>query len=1069
MAITAAELSIKVDADTSAAEKGLDGVEKATSGLGKTLGDVGKTAAGFALGAGITQAPAFLFDAAKAAADDAASMAQLEQAVTNAEGSYAAHAEAINAAIAAGQAKAFSDDESRAALAVLTAQLGDADEAMSRLSLAQDLARGTGMSLEAAAKLLGKTSDENTNTLKKYGVTLGENATAQDVMNAVDQKFGGQAAAFAESGAGQFAIMNDQLGEAKEALGAQLLPVLVAFTGLMTATLIPALNAVVASFAPLGAIVGSFVEAIGGATPILIALAPVLVAIGAAVLASVVPAMITWVTTTYAQVVAMTLLNASLLPIIAIALAIGVAIAALYLAWSTNFLGIQEITASVVDAVVAAFNWVVSALSTALDAILSAWNAAWPVMQAVIETVWAAISAAVTTYITVVRTVIEAALGVIQAIWNAVWPVLQAVVEAVWPVIAAVVGTYIAAAQAAIETGLAAMQAIWNAVWPVMQAVIEAVWPVIASVVTTYIGAAQAAISTAIDVIRGVWAFWQEAQTTIETVWAAISSTVSAAATAIAGFIGTMKDAVITHIGGMVSSVQGFIEDMVTTVTGFFQTLYDDVTGKVGELVDEAVRLIGALPGEALAALGDLSTTLYSAGVDLIQGLTQGIIDTAKAAIDAVVGVVGGIVDAAKGAAGIHSPSTVFKEIGSDAILGFIIGMDAEKQAAVSKAAEIAMAVIDVVRAMLALGRDILAAGDQDWSIEDIAFALAKKIELLVQAIESAAQTFSEDGLAAAKRLADAAGPIIGLVSEAIEAFAALVKGDADISIEDIAYRFSKKLELLVQAVQQSALVFKRQGLAAAKRFAEAAGPIVGVVHDAVVAFAVLQRKDSDESIEDIAFRFGKKIELLVQAIEAGAATFKAKGLAAARDFAVTGAAVFDLLKAATDYEGLPQFGKDFRTQIEHFFGHVVLAVKKLLQLGDELGKGLTEATKIARKIQTIIELLTGGVSVGPSGGPATVPGPPPSAAPPGPAPTPVLSPAQTRALAFYNALHNIQGVDPTRYAGAGRPDPQPVAISLYMTPGDPEPVARWLMPSIDRRLVQSIGPAAGDVMAGWS
>jgi phage-related protein len=222
--IEAARLTAVVDADTGPFESGIGRV---TSGLGNLV----TTAAGFALGKAFTEAPGLLTGLAQSAADDAASVAQLQQAVTNANGSFDGFSSQIDQAIKQGQQLAFSDDQVRSALSTMTAQTGDAGEALQRLHSAEDLARGTGMDLTTASRLLGKVTDENVNVLKRYGISVEKGASAQELLNKVDARFGGQSGKYAETAAGQWAIAKDRLSEAGESLGYVLLP---AFTKLAT-------------------------------------------------------------------------------------------------------------------------------------------------------------------------------------------------------------------------------------------------------------------------------------------------------------------------------------------------------------------------------------------------------------------------------------------------------------------------------------------------------------------------------------------------------------------------------------------------------------------------------------------------------------------------------------------------------------------------------------------------------------------------------------------------------------------------------------------------------------------
>ncbi len=111
----------------------------------------------------------------------------------------------------------------------------------------------------------------------RYGIQVDKNATAQDLLNAVDGKFGGQAATFAASDAGKMAIMTDKAGELQEQLGAYLIPVLALVVGGITG-LIDGASRILGAFQP----VVSFVQ--GNLIPILIFLAPAFVGVAFSIL-----------------------------------------------------------------------------------------------------------------------------------------------------------------------------------------------------------------------------------------------------------------------------------------------------------------------------------------------------------------------------------------------------------------------------------------------------------------------------------------------------------------------------------------------------------------------------------------------------------------------------------------------------------------------------------------------------------------------------------------------------------------------------------------------------------------
>lgn len=207
---TSAELAIVVSAQ-----------DKATSVLKGIAAGVG-----FALlKQGAADLTKGLMANADAAAADAASQAKLEQAVENTGVAYADYKGQLDAVIKQGQKLAFTDDQTRDSLSILTAQTGSAEEATKRYALAQDLARGANIDVVTASRLLGKVTEENVNVLARYGISMKEGASEAELFGAIQEKFGGQAQKFGESAAGASARFKDASAELREELGSKLVPV----------------------------------------------------------------------------------------------------------------------------------------------------------------------------------------------------------------------------------------------------------------------------------------------------------------------------------------------------------------------------------------------------------------------------------------------------------------------------------------------------------------------------------------------------------------------------------------------------------------------------------------------------------------------------------------------------------------------------------------------------------------------------------------------------------------------------------------------------------------------------
>jgi len=216
----------------------------------------GLKAAAMAAGAAATSMAGFLSDVSREAAADAAAMEAVRVAVENSGGSWGDAEGEISAFIdSMRDSAAIADDKMKPVLASLVASTKDYGKALDLASLAADIARGKNMSLEAAADLVGKVAMGNTGILKRYGITLDDNATSQEALAELQERFAGQAEAYGQTTQGQLEATSLRIGDFRESLGGALgamQPVFAMLPGLSTA------------WSGLGAL-------IGGATPKLIA------------------------------------------------------------------------------------------------------------------------------------------------------------------------------------------------------------------------------------------------------------------------------------------------------------------------------------------------------------------------------------------------------------------------------------------------------------------------------------------------------------------------------------------------------------------------------------------------------------------------------------------------------------------------------------------------------------------------------------------------------------------------------------------------------------------------------
>jgi hypothetical protein len=208
------------------AEKGFRDLEGAQAKAKYALGKANKYAA-VALGGLV----AGLGDAVKGAMEDEQAQKMLARQLEKTTNATDAQIKGVEDYItAAGKQKGFTDDELRPSMAGLVRATMDISKAQEATNLAMDIAAAKGVSLESVTKAMEKAYGGNMTALAKLSPELRdmikEGATMEEVMAEMAVTFGGAATDSAETAAGSMKRLGIALGEAKEGVGAALLPIL---------------------------------------------------------------------------------------------------------------------------------------------------------------------------------------------------------------------------------------------------------------------------------------------------------------------------------------------------------------------------------------------------------------------------------------------------------------------------------------------------------------------------------------------------------------------------------------------------------------------------------------------------------------------------------------------------------------------------------------------------------------------------------------------------------------------------------------------------------------------------
>ena len=253
-------------------------------------------------------------------------------------------------------ASGIADDQLRPALANLARATGSVESAQEGLGIALDVSAATGQSVESVSKALAKAYAGNTGALKKLSPALAnmvENGASMEEVNAaLTKQFGGSQKKAAETAAGKMKIFGNAINEAKESIGAALLPII--------DKLLPYL--------------ASFADWAGKNTDLLVILGAVVGGLAVSIIA-VNTAIKIWTAVTKAFSAVQAVFNVIMAanPIVLVTLAILAVIGVLVLAYK-KFEGFRNIVDTVFNALKTGAKFVYDAFKSYVDLIIGIWK-----------------------------------------------------------------------------------------------------------------------------------------------------------------------------------------------------------------------------------------------------------------------------------------------------------------------------------------------------------------------------------------------------------------------------------------------------------------------------------------------------------------------------------------------------------------------------------------------------------------------------------------------------------------------------------------------------------------------
>lgn len=284
------------------------------------------------------------------------------------------------------------------------------------------------------------------------------------------------------------------------------------------------------------------------------------------------------------------------------------------------------------------------------------------IMPAVVQLV-EMLASGIATLAPVIAGVVGALAPLIASLVSQLAPIITDLVSSIMPPIITIFGDVIGAIAPLITLIAGLLIPIIEALLPV----VVTVFAVIADVIKNVMQIVMGVIQVVTGIISGDW---DKVWTGIQNIFSGIWNTIISILTGVLRIIGQV---VISGIG----LVGSFIGDTLNNIGRFFSDTWNNIVSGVSGFIGNVLGFFRDLPGKIMGVLSGAGSWLLDVGKNIVQGLIDGIGSMMGAIGRAILSIVP---EAIRGpfeqALGIHSPSRVFRDYGINIGQGLIQGVD---------------------------------------------------------------------------------------------------------------------------------------------------------------------------------------------------------------------------------------------------------------------------------------------------------------------------------------------------------------------------------------------------------
>ena len=308
---------------------------------------------------------------------------------------------------------------------------------------------------------------------------------------------------------------------------------------------------------------------------------------------------------------------------------------------------------------------------------------------------------------------IDAALQLITGLAQGIINAIPVLVAALPQLITSLIDGLLAAIPQIIQAGIDLLTSLVAALPEIITAIVAAIPEIINGIITAVIESIPQIIQAGIDLLVAL-------------------------IQALPEIITTIVQAIPQIISGIVNALIGNIDKIIMAGVQLFVALIQNLPTIIVEIVKAVPQIVSGI----VSAFGSLVGEMVKAGANLLHGLWEGISGAASWLWEKVSGWASSLVSGIKDLFGIHSPSTVFAEIGGNMADGVGVGFG-ENMTGVESDMTAAMGgagALTAAEAVNAVNNGIIA------NIEGLSGAVNAIVERVITGLTAQAQRLNQAG-----------------------------------------------------------------------------------------------------------------------------------------------------------------------------------------------------------------------------------------------------------------------------------------------------------------------------------